>query len=43
METFVNVLEILKYLALATAGSALMCLVVSVFGGLLEKFEGNTK
>lgn len=43
MEAFVNVLEILKYLALATVGSVLMCLVVSAFGGLLEKFEKAAK
>ncbi len=43
MEVFSNVLSIFKYLILATAGSAAMCFVVSLFGGLLEKLEGNSK
>lgn len=42
MEVFANVLSILKYLVLATVGSAAMCFVVSLFGGLLEKLEGNS-
>ena len=43
MESLANLLEILKYLLLATVGSAAMCLVVSMFGGLLERIEGTGK
>ena len=39
MEIWVNIWEIVKTLFLAIGGMGAMCFVVSMLGGLLEKFE----